>query len=199
MDGFNNQQVNNAMMQNQDYRVPPNWNMPVMPPWMFYNNPQMNTPWFNNQGNNLQMSNEPVRNNTTPTNQASQPVPQTNARQTIPCGIVANMEDIKPGEIPMDGGIGMFLLSDLSEICIKRWNSDGKIQTKRYVEHIEDEMPLAASETPSVDTLLQDFLDTVNKRFERVERMISSLAEASSNKKPSVKKVSPKTEVSTNE
>lgn len=205
MDGFNNQPTNNGMSNGMDQRGGiPNWNSPIMPPWMFYNNPAMNNPWFNNQGNNLQMVNEPARNTQTVPSDIT-PIPsinpnrQSTSRQTIPCGIVSNLDEIKPGEIPMDGGIGMFILNDLSEICIKRWNSDGKIDTRKYIEYVVEESTASKSNT-SVDMLLQGLLDSVNERFERVEKMISDLTEVSSTKKlSSSKKISQKTEVRSNE
>lgn len=106
MDGFNFQNNNQG---NNGNPMPPNWNMPTghmnlwatpnpSIPWQFQQpNPSVVPPWINNQSNN-----QPNNFNNNQNNQQN----NNFERQTIPCGIVASEGEIKPGEVPMNGGFG---------------------------------------------------------------------------------------------
>lgn len=152
---------------------PPNWNNPWF--WMMYggnnnqnNQNQGNNPWFNNQNNGQQMSMNQNNQQNNSNNQNSQI-----SRPSVPCGIVMNEDEIKPGEVPMNGGVGMFAKSDLSRIFVKQWGSDGNIHTRRYVEEVVDNENIPANQN---QLSLQDIWNNVNERFERIEAMISGLA-----------------------
>lgn len=47
--------------------------------------------------------------------------------------MVDREEDIKVGDVPMDGTPGFFPLSDWSAIIAKAWSNDGQIRVMRYV------------------------------------------------------------------
>lgn len=72
-----------------------------------------------------------------PPNQTTWPPYQQQApniyRPTIPGRTVNSIEEITPNDVPMDGTAGLYLLKDMSAVYAKAWNSDGTIQTVRYV------------------------------------------------------------------
>lgn len=139
---------------------PPNWNIPVFNPMMAWmTNPYMMY-WGQRFGNPQGVQNEqPVQNNN------QNPNPQ---KLVIPCGVVNDQNEILPADIPMDKGFGMFLRKDLKEIYIKQWGQDGRINTKKYVEEIQ-EVPV------STELSAQDVLNQTNERFTMIEKAIISL------------------------
>lgn len=190
--------MNDQQNQQGPPMSPPNWNMPTMVnpvspppwwgnPWMMYgggfnNGPgnqqrPMNNgnPWFNgpqnNQGNAQPaeiQNNQPVQTNSTNQNAET----QENSRQTVPCGIIVEETDIKPADVPMNGGFGMFMRKDLSAIYIKQWQSDGKIYTKKYIEDPSENVPTG------INSVNDDVLDKMNSRFEQIESAIYQLSQA---------------------
>lgn len=72
--------------------------------------------------------------------QRPEPDPQKTVRPLIG-RIVASPSDITPQEIPMDGSIAIFPLANGSSIFIKRWTSEGTIQTTEY--HLAEAAPKA--------------------------------------------------------
>lgn len=183
-----NEQSNQQPTNQPNGMTAPNWNIPVMSmpwwmnPWMFFggNNVQrsggqQNTnPWMipaqsNPQGNVQSVENQNGGNvQNTPDNSDT-----ANTKVTVPCGIIVEESDIKPADVPMNGGFGMFMKKDLSAIYIKQWQSDGKIYTKMYKEVIE-EVPI----TESNELTTQEILEKTNARFERVEDTLSMLSNA---------------------
>lgn len=80
--------------------------------------------------------------------------------QSIPGHIVNGMNDIVPNDVPMDGSCSFFPVSDGSAIYVKAWNSNGTIQTVKYVpETIPDQV---------VDTSTTT-LDEVMKKLNSIE------------------------------
>lgn len=174
------------MQSNQQPQNQQNWNMPTMNmgvppaamwmnnPWLFYgmNNPQMQgrgmNPWFGN----IQPSENQNSKNQQPTNQNQEQQKTANNRSTIPCGIVESQKDIRPADIPMDDGFGLFMRKDLEEIYIKQWGDDGKINTRRYIPVVE-EIP------ENTESPLSNVLVEINQRFETLEKAIASLAHSS--------------------
>lgn len=175
MNGSMNFQPNpqNQSNQNQqNFQLIPNWNMPTtMPiamwPWMFYGNMMKGgqNSWNPNQDNNPTPNNQNQQN----AQQNQEQTDQTKApsRQFIPCGIISDPKEIKPGDVPMDGSIGMFIQNDLSAIYVKQWNSEGAINTKKYIID-PSEINEASFDNP---------MDQVNERFERIESAISNLVQ----------------------
>ena len=173
MDGMNmfpqpNQQNNGGNTNLQ------NW---MMNPWMFYN------PWFmgpalaNGRQNGGQKEAQQTNSQPAKVEDKSATIQQTQERQSIPCGIITDPNEIKPAEVPMNGGIGMFVKEDLSSVYIKQWGSDGTIHTIKYTPELSEEV-----QTQQGDHLsLQDLMDNVNSRFERIEGLISDLSVVESN------------------
>lgn len=195
---MNEMQPNNQQPSNQQGNVvPPNWNMPTMwnpwmvNPWMAYGmnqNRQGGNPMFgmpmNNQPNNGPM--QPQVSKAEPQNSEQKP---SNNRVVIPCGIVANQQEIRPADIPMDDGFGMFLKQDQSEVYIKEWSSDGKINTKTFAL-VPEAVPM---EEPDPNMM------ALNARFEKIENAIIALSQAlnqnNQSKKGNQKPNGPKIEV----
>lgn len=159
----------------------PNWNMPTMPsgmmpnPWMYYWMWQMQQ---GNGGNNLlagpQMGNGRPLDNSTSSNdqntvQGQDAKKAQSNRATIQCGIVETQKDIRPVDIPMDDGFGMFMRKDLEEIYIKHWADDGTIKTRRYIPVVEPSSDL------DVNSSTAEFLQQANARFETLEKAIASV------------------------
>lgn len=156
------QQQQNANQQ-PNMMSPPNWNMPTNPYWMFFNGPPNG---WNNQASGQMNVNSQSNNasNTQPQNSQDRPV--------IPCGVISDPSEIKPGEIPMNGGFGMFIKNDMSKIYIKQWGSDGKIDTRVFLESLEE-----SPENPGV-------LDILNARFDRLEELVSNNSNRKQNNYP---------------
>ena len=208
----NNQQPNNNQQGNM---VPPNWNIPTMNmnpmmamwmtnPWLAYSmgmnqgRQNNNNPWFGNP----MMSNGTQGNGQSQEIQNNQPVQNVNQDQTpenkrlvIPCGIVESQEDIRPADVPMDDGFGMFMRKDLEEIYLKQWGNDGKINTRKYVP-VPEPVPDRSSELTA-----KDVLDQTNARFERIEMAFDTLIQDlnSSKKGSSNQKSIKKSEVNIDE
>lgn len=75
---------------------------------------------------------------------------------SFPGRAVENEDDIKAGEIPMDGTLCLFPAKDLSVIYAKAWNAKGTIDTVPYVPK-RPEPP----EQPNLDPYLQEILNRV--------------------------------------
>lgn len=194
----NNQQPTNNQQQ-------PNWNQmnPMMAmwmsnPWMAYSmgmnpgnpNNRMNPWWTGMNAGNQQpqenQNNQPVQN----ANQGQ--TPQSN-RTVIPCGVVTDQDEIRPADIPMDKGFGMFMRRDLEEIYIKQWGNDGKINTRCYIPVVE---PAPTSES---ELTAKDVLDQTNARFEKIEDTLLSLSQAFTKKTSGNQRIMKKSEVEVDE
>lgn len=72
--------------------------------------------------------------------------------------VVASPDEIQVQEVPTDGTMALFLLSDGSGVIGKRWAPDGSIQTTRFVA---EQAPAQPQEDPmsrlegKVDDLIQ--------------------------------------------
>lgn len=54
-------------------------------------------------------------------------------QSSIPGRVIRTMQDIVPNDVPTDGGIGTFVMQDLSAIYLKQWNSNGYIDELKFV------------------------------------------------------------------
>lgn len=96
---------------------------------------------------------------TNPTSQQS----NQNRSQGILGRMISNPKEITPQEIPMDGSISLFPMQDGSAVYGKFWDSNGQINTIRFVpDNIADADPEP------------DPFDKINKRFDELEKMIKS-------------------------
>lgn len=93
-----------------------------------------------------------------------QPQPMQNAVYNIPKisgRVVNNIAEVTASEVPMDGSVSLFPSTDYSVIYAKAWNSEGKINTVKYVpEKVEEKTP-----EPSI-------VDAINKRFDNLEKLL---------------------------
>lgn len=88
-------------------------------------------------------------------------------RMSLPGRFINSIDEVKPGEIPMDGSIGLFPQADASCIYVKAWKSDGTINTIKYVPAVEAE---AAVVQESQNPLNQEILT----RLDAIEKSLNS-------------------------
>lgn len=125
----------------------------------------------------------------TPTNVQQQVIPQQVPQNNFPAqstqqtqdahigGRVVNSHDeIVPNEVPMNGAVSYFPLSDYSCIYAKKWDSNGNIQTAKYVL----DMPAMSGESP--EALPGN--DILNQVLERLNSIESKLDKQRPYKKP---------------
>lgn len=82
----------------------------------------------------------------------------------FPGRCINDVSDIRPNEVPLNGGLAVFPTNDLSTIYVKAWKSDGSIVTFRYAIDTEWQ-PSALGQVQQNDIL---------KRLEALERAIQS-------------------------
>lgn len=100
--------------------------------------------------------------NTMPTQQNT---PRVNA---IPGRVISNPNEIAPNEIPMDGSVSLFPTSDYSTIYAKAWNTNGQIETKKFVA-VDSTEP--ASNQAATDTTAA--LTAINARLDKIEKAVT--------------------------
>lgn len=74
---------------------------------------------------------------------------------------VKSQSEIMPNEVSMDGSISLFPMSDYSAIYAKQWNSDGTINTVKFV-------PESTETTEKIDPMAQ-----ITERLDRIEKMLA--------------------------
>lgn len=109
--------------------------------------------------------------------------------QMLPGRVVANIDEITPQEVMMDGSVSIFPQSDFSCIYAKQWAKDGTIQTIRYVPEIPQQ-----AQVQSVP--IEEQFNLINQRFDKIEKMLSGTTKRPYKKRPNQY---PKKEVTENE
>lgn len=89
------------------------------------------------------------------------PPQNTVNKPSIPGRIVNSISEVTPNEVPMDGSVGVFITKDMSEVYTKAWNSDGTIQTIRYVPNTIPDEPK------------QDLTEMILARLDTIEDLIN--------------------------
>lgn len=105
--------------------------------------------------------------NAFPMTQTSAPTPIPGPMTGMPAlhgRIIANPEEIKLNEIPMDGTASLFPMSDDSCIYAKAWGQDGKIQTYRYIREDAEPVDKGPSEFSQVMTRLDKIEQMLGQR-----------------------------------
>ena len=109
--------------------------------------------------------------------QIQQPMPQQitgiNGR------IVQAVENINANEVPMDGSMAFFPKQDMSEIYVKSWNANGRINTivyKPYIEPNESDVNNPANDIENAKFTLSDestqlFLNKFDELFGKIEQL----------------------------
>lgn len=92
-----------------------------------------------------------------------QPQMQMQVQMAIPGRRIKNPAEIRPNEVPMDGGISYFPTEDMNYIYAKQWNSDGTISTARYIR---------SDETKNEETKTQSVESEIIERLANIEKML---------------------------
>lgn len=79
--------------------------------------------------------------------------------------MITKPEDITPADVPTTGIPAYFPIQDGSAIYMKQWNSNGKIDTTRYVQEVVEEKPKEEPTAP----ILAEILD----RLSKIEKTLS--------------------------
>lgn len=90
----------------------------------------------------------------------------TNVRYGINGRYVQNPNEIRPGEIPMDGTVSFFPLSDNSAIIGKMWDQNGNIKEVRYLPDYILEAKLKEfqdSQNNELNSTLREILERISK------------------------------------
>lgn len=87
-------------------------------------------------------------------------------QQMIPGRQVANVDEITPQEVPMDGSVSLFPQNDYSAIYAKTWTKDGTIATVKFVP---EQPQMEPQKSP-----LEERLDRIDQRFDKLEKMLSN-------------------------
>ena len=107
--------------------------------------------------------------------QTMQKNPQTSQIPVIPGRIVMNEEEIKANEIPMDGTPALFIKNDFSCVWSKTWNSNGSINTSKFV------LEQAPVQNTSSD---EDFRTQIFNRLDKIDATMNAMASKSHYQKP---------------
>ncbi len=87
----------------------------------------------------------------------------------FPGRIVNDIKEISPQDVPPDGSVAVFVLSDFSSIFVQNWTKDGTIATRRYVP--EQALQAVASQQGSTSEVFQNqilrYLDSIEKKLSR--------------------------------
>lgn len=113
--------------------------------------------------------------------QQPQPRPMVNAPMqnqpqenvyAIRARYIASPEDIKLGEVPMDGSMPLFLMQDHSMVIGKYWDKDAQLKTARYIRDISQESPPEPQKTVVQTVIDPDISDRLGRLEQLVNRCI---------------------------
>ncbi len=79
---------------------------------------------------------------------------------------IQNPEEIQAGEVPMDGSVSFFPMSDNSAIIGKMWGKDGLIKEVRYIPDtiVEEKLKaFQANQSATITATLNTILDKISK------------------------------------
>ena len=116
------------------------------------------------------MFNPNIPNQNYPTQPQQSPLQSYQQRPPIiPGRVVADINEVTPNEIPMDGRVSLFPKNDYSCIYAKAWNSDGTITTVKFVA--EQPSPSAEPVQNNIEVALASIKEQVDKIDKRLDRM----------------------------
>ena len=90
-----------------------------------------------------------------------QPQPQTSI-PTVRGRIISREEEITPNEVVMDGQVSLFPLADYSCIVAKLWDSNGQMQTFKFVPLVEQ----------TVEQEVENKSDMILGRLDEIENLL---------------------------
>ena len=143
---------------------------------MYNNNPYGFNPYYQPMNNNF---NQPLQNNTMNT-QSSAANSLMNTRQSLNGKLVDSVDVVKSMEIPLDGSISYFPLTDNSAIITKSLNTDGTSKITVYKPVIEN-----AKDTPKYVTFedLESYTNKVEDLKEELRDFKQDFKDYKKNKK----------------
>lgn len=105
--------------------------------------------------------------------QQQNPQPQMQRPTVLPGRFIENDNEVRPNEVPMDGSISVFPKRDLSAVILKSWNSNGTIDSVRYV------LDIPIQEDPKPDSFQQEIFS----RLDKIEELLVGKKSSSKVKK----------------
>lgn len=82
--------------------------------------------------------------------------------------VIGNVNEVTPNEVPMDGNVSLFPMSDYSCIYAKMWNTDGTIQTIKFIPVVEN-----AQEAQQTQQLTDAHYNNILERLDKIEQMLT--------------------------
>ena len=102
--------------------------------------------------------------------------------------VVDNFDSIMINDIPMNGNVAVFPKSDMSEICVKKWNANGEINTVRYKPCFEPQNPqMNILPSTNVETATTANLERKNEIMEQLKLLNEKIDDFISTKSVSAK------------
>lgn len=134
-----------------------------------------NGQYYNNMIPNYGQNQFQYYNNPTPIVQQS-PQNIINKPNNFLIGKIVNSEmDITPNEVPMDGSAGIYPTNDFSSIFVKTWNTNGTINTIKYVPQIAE----TKNENEDPSSVIIERLDKLTKMVSKIKPYSNRKVEAS--------------------
>ena len=142
--------------------------------------------YFQPQMNNGQMMPNPYMDRMAQLQQYQQnlqqpQIPMANQQQTqgVIGRFVCDFSEITANDVPMDGRSAIFPKTDMSEIQVRTWGNDGKIDSTSYKPVISDfdsQSSVLSNSTENLKIMLSDEATEVfMKRFDELEKRIDDL------------------------
>lgn len=94
--------------------------------------------------------------------------PTSNQVRGINGRVIGNVNEVTPNEVPMDGNVSLFPLNDYSCIYAKMWNTDGTIQTIKFIPVVEN-----AQEAQQTQQLTDAHYNNILERLDKIEQMLT--------------------------
>lgn len=90
---------------------------------------------------------------------------------------ITRIDEVTPGEVPMDGRIALFPTQNLDEVYLKAWNRDGMLMTVHYI--LDPNQASMAPSPPREDPIQSQILE----RLDQLEKRISDASTSSNQRK----------------
>lgn len=90
----------------------------------------------------------------------------------IPGRLVNSLDDIVPGEVPMNGNPTYFPTADGEMVHVLRWTREGKIEPTTYIRQkaTASTSQLAAAQSDEAFQMIMSRLDEMQKEIKRISR-----------------------------
>ena len=91
--------------------------------------------------------------------------------------MVDSIDQITPNDVPMNGSVAIFPKRDMSEMYVRRWNTNGTISTTLYVPKLDEIEPQAETSTnedlKSLILAFNEFRDTSLAELDNIKKQLS--------------------------